>query len=233
MAWQSATTLFIHLISSPSSQNCIQVYPLIISITWSSFDRHITLQRRVPSSRHPTPWLPWLGTSLTEPLTEQTEPCHTCPHSLHAACLILPCMGAGEWEAGWGWPSGCDAHRAQPDPSHARLALLVSRALLTHLHLAIGRTFRSLSTALLSSLSFPSLHTLPGLPHLRCRIQHLPLLNFIWLVIAHFSNLSRSLCNLSRSLHKYVVQHNKHVVLIIVNLDKMQSRRYEQAHPNP
>ncbi|RMC19095.1 hypothetical protein DUI87_03699 [Hirundo rustica rustica] len=72
-----------------------------------------------------------------------------------------------------------------------KLSLLAARALLAHVQLA--RTPRCLSMALLSSISFSSLSIHPGLPHPRSRIQHFPLLKFIWSVIAQTPDLSRSL----------------------------------------
>ncbi|KAK4823660.1 hypothetical protein QYF61_005012 [Mycteria americana] len=50
---------------------------------------------------------------------------------------------------------------------------------------------------LLSSHSSPSLYLCPALPHPRCRIRHFYLLNFIPLIIAQCSNLSRSCCKAS------------------------------------
>lgn len=51
--------------------------------------------------------------------------------------------------------------------------------LLAHAHLAADQDPKSLSAGLLPSLSFPSLNIQPGLPHPRCRIQRLLLVNFI------------------------------------------------------
>lgn len=216
MTWQSATTSFNHLISSPYSQNCMQAYTLIIYITWSSSDLHITLQKGAPSSCNPTPWLPWLGTSLREPLTEQTELCYRFPHSLCAACLIFHAWGQGEREGGCRWPSACASSQStawsRPDtvgPPGCQGA--ADSYPPCHWPAPSGPFPQHFSPASPSPIWAPP----------RRRIQHLPSLNFIGLIIAHFSHLSRSLCNLSRSLHKYVVPHNKHVALIIGNLDKI------------
>lgn len=64
------------------------------------------------------------------------------------------------------------------------MALLAATALLTHIQLAATRTIRSLWVVLLFSVLCPKLSIPPGLPHPRRRIQHLPLLNFIQLVVA-------------------------------------------------
>ncbi|KAJ7405941.1 hypothetical protein BTVI_67225 [Pitangus sulphuratus] len=52
-------------------------------------------------------------------------------------------------------------------PSRTRLALLAARALLTQIQLAVDQDPKSLSVALLSSISFPKLYECPGLSHPR------------------------------------------------------------------
>ena len=66
--------------------------------------------------------------------------------------------------------------------------------LLTHVELAVDKDPQSLSVKLLSSVPSPSQCVRPGLHLPRCRIRHLFLLCFMWLVLAQFSNLSTSLC---------------------------------------
>lgn len=66
------------------------------------------------------------------------------------------------------------------------------------LNLPSTRTFRYISTALLSSISPPNLYGHPGMPHSRYRIWHLSLLNIKQLLIAQASNLSRSLYRISQ-----------------------------------
>lgn len=165
-AWQSATTLFIQLISSPSSPNGIQVYALTISITRSSSDLHINLQRGAPCSCNPTPWLSWLGTSLREPLTEQTELCHRCPDSLHAAVSFSMHGDRGNGKEDGGGHLAVTPHRGQTDPGQTCLALLVARALLTQIHLSLNQNPQvPLGSAAFQHLIPQSLH--PGLPHPR------------------------------------------------------------------
>ena len=69
--------------------------------------------------------------------------------------------------------------------------------LLTHVELAVDKDPQSLSVKLLSSVPSPSQCVRPGLHLPRCRIRHLFLLCFMWLVLAQFSNLSTSLCKSS------------------------------------
>jgi len=77
--------------------------------------------------------------------------------------------------------------------------------LLTWFNLPSTRTARSLSMGLISNLCSPNLYINPGLPCLRCRIQHLLLLNFMQLVIAQPPNLSSVRPHYSKeSLHLLV-----------------------------
>ena len=69
--------------------------------------------------------------------------------------------------------------------------------LLTHAQFAVDQDPQSLSVALLSSIQSRSQCVCPGLRLPRCRIRHLFLLCFMWLVLAQFSNLSTSLCKAS------------------------------------
>ena len=69
--------------------------------------------------------------------------------------------------------------------------------LLTHAQFAVDQDPQSLSVGLLSSVPSPSQCVCPGLRLPRCRIRHLFLLCFMWLVLAQFSNFSTSLCKSS------------------------------------
>lgn len=66
---------------------------------------------------------------------------------------------------------------------------------------------RFLSVEQLSSLSTLTLYIYPGLPYPRCTMWHL-LLNFMWLVIAQPSNVSRSLCKAFWPLRKSTAPPN-------------------------
>lgn len=74
---------------------------------------------------------------------------------------------------------------------------------------------RSLSVVLLSSLPLPSLPLYPGLSHSRCRIWHLPLLNFIQLVIVHLSNLLRAILTSTNLPGQDIIFQKSNVLLIL------------------
>lgn len=78
---------------------------------------------------------------------------------------------------------------------------------------------KSLSTALLSSLSFPSLYIQPRLPCPRQRIWHLSLLNFIWLMMVHLSNFLRSLCKVFLPLRESTAPPNSVTLSHLVSFD--------------
>lgn len=93
--------------------------------------------------------------------------------------LALPGWQCWAWcIPGYSWPFGCQCK------------------LLTYIQLAVSQNFRPLSVRMLSSFLFPSLYLDSGLPHPRCRIWQS---NFMQLVIAQTSNLSRSLFKASLS----------------------------------
>ena len=69
--------------------------------------------------------------------------------------------------------------------------------LLTHAQFAVDQDPQPLSVGLLSSVPSPRQCVCPGLPLCRCRIRHLFLLYFMWLVLAQFSILSIALCKAS------------------------------------
>lgn len=92
----------------------------------------------------------------------------------------------------WGHTTQSRGDNSSPHPV-AVLGLLHPRAWLDLLaarahcwlifHLLSTRTPRFLPRKVLSSLLSPSLCIYPGLPHPRCRIWNLLLLNIIWLII--------------------------------------------------
>ena len=89
----------------------------------------------------------------------------------------------------------CPAGYAVFDAPRMGFALLAAR---TDCWLLLSPLLTStpwlLSAGLFSSHSSPNSYLYPPLLHPRCRIQHLDLLNFIPLIAAKCSNLSRSLC---------------------------------------
>ena len=112
-----------------------------------------------------------------------------------------------------------------------QLALLgISTNLWLVLSLPSTTITRNLSAGLHPRFLFPSLHIHPGLRHCRCRIQLLPLLDFIWLVIVEYTNPSRSLCKAAPpmresmaplnliSLAKFISVHSTPVVKVTAEL---------------
>ena len=105
-------------------------------------------------------------------------------------------------------PQQCRAERDNPFPhSDANTMLSAPKGtvglpgclgtLLTHIPFGVDQDPQSLSVGLLSSVPFPSQCVRPGLPLPRCRIRHLFLLYFMWLVHNQFSNFSTPLCKSS------------------------------------
>ena len=80
--------------------------------------------------------------------------------------------------------------------------------LLTHAQFAVDQDPQSLSVELLSSFPSRSQCVCPGLCLPRCRIRPLFLLYFMWLVLAHFSNLSSSLCKSSPPSVETTIPYN-------------------------
>ena len=102
----------------------------------------------------------------------------------------------------------CRAERDNPFPHPAGNAVFTALngtvglpgclgTLLTHVQSDVDQDPQTLSVGLLSSVPSPRQCVCPGLPLPRCRIRHLFLLYFMWLVLAQFSLFSTALCKAS------------------------------------
>jgi len=116
---------------------------------------------------------------------------------------VRPHQCRAEWDNSFPCPAGLMHPMTQ-------LALLAARAHCWLIfHLLSTRTPRFLPRRVLSSLLSPSLCIYPGLPHPRCRIWNLLLLNIIWLIIACINHMIddflRSLCKASLPLRESAV----------------------------
>lgn len=121
------------------------------------------------------------------------------PIVLSPSYIVVPTLvpsARGEAAQQRGQPLSLPAGSAEPEVLQSVVGPFGSRPhCWLRFNLPTARAPRPLSMGMFSSLSSCSLYILPGLPHPSCRIQHLLLSNFMQLVTAQPSDLSRHPCS--------------------------------------